>query len=531
MDADQLRRRRWLTVVVMMATIMQALDGTIANVALPNIQGSLSSTQEQVAWVITSYIVSAAIATPLAGFCAVRFGIRRILVSSVIGFTIASMLCGAAQTLPQLVLFRVMQGVCGASLVPLSQTLMMEAYTREEQGKAMAMWGVGTMLGPITGPTLGGWLTDEYSWRWVFYINLPVGILCAIGLMVLIKNKASDNPRPFDLLGFTLLSIAIGTFQLMLDRGETVDWFGSKEVIVEAVVAGVAAAMFVLHMMSDDHPFLPRDLFRDRNLMLGIIFTAITGLLMVVTATLLPPFLQQLKGYPVFTTGVVMAPRGVGTMISMFCVSRMIGRVDARWLIAIGLSLCGVSLYDMTLFTLDVNEGRIVWNGFLQGIGLGLVFPPLTTLAFATVPARIRTEAAAMNALMRNLGASIGVAALVALLDRNVQINRSQMAESLTVFSPFWRLATTPVDQTGVLVDRSRLIDYWTPLMGGFPYGSVPTDDPNKLIGMWTEELTRQASTVAYLNDFRVLAVATMVFIPLLFFMRRQAMLARPSRR
>jgi MFS transporter, DHA2 family, multidrug resistance protein len=215
----------------------------------------------------------------------------------------------------------------------------------------------------------------------------------------------------------------------------------------------------------------------------------------------------------------------------MFCVSRMIGRVDARWLIAIGLSLCGVSLYDMTLFTLDVDEGRIIWNGFLQGVGLGLVFPPLTTLAFATVPARIRTEAAAMNALMRNLGASIGVAALVALLDRNVQINRSQMAESLTVFSPFWRLATTPVDQTGVLVDRSRLIDYWTPLMGGFPYGSVPTDDPNKLIGMWTEELTRQASTVAYLNDFRVLAVATMVFIPLLFFMRRQAMLARPSRR
>jgi len=233
MDPDALRRRRWLTVVVMMATIMQALDGTIANVALPNIQGSLSATQEQVAWVITSYIVSAAIATPLAGFCAVRFGVRRILVSSVIGFTIASMLCGAAQTLPQLVAFRTMQGVCGAALVPLSQTLMMEAYPREEQGKAMAMWGVGTMLGPITGPTLGGWLTDEYSWRWVFYINLPVGILCAVGLMILIKNKASDTPRPFDLLGFTLLSIAIGTFQLMLDRGEQIDWFGSREIVVE----------------------------------------------------------------------------------------------------------------------------------------------------------------------------------------------------------------------------------------------------------------------------------------------------------
>ena len=530
MDRDALRRRRWLTVVVMMATIMQALDGTIANVALPSIQGSLSATQEQVAWVITSYIVSAAIATPLAGFCAVRFGVRRILVSSVIAFTIASMLCGAAQTLPQLVAFRTMQGICGAALVPLSQALMMEAYPREEQGKAMAMWGVGTMLGPITGPTLGGWLTDEYTWRWVFYINLPVGILCAVGLMILIKNKASDTPRPFDLLGFTLLSIAIGTFQLMLDRGEQIDWFGSREIVIEAAVAGIAAAMFVIHMLSSDHPFLPRDLFRDRNLMLGIIFTAITGLLMVVTATLLPPFLQQLKGYPVFTTGVVMAPRGIGTMISMFMVSRLIGKVDARWLIAIGLSLCGISLYDMTQFSIDVSENRVIWNGFMQGIGLGLVFPPLTTLAFATVPARIRTEGAAINALMRNLGASIGVAVLVALLDRNTQINRSVLAEHLTPFNPLWRFGTTPIEN-GLPVDRSKIITHMTPFGGGWPYGSVPIDDPSKLIGMWSEELNRQASMIAYLNDFRVLAVAAVVFIPLLFLMRRQAQYARPSRR
>ncbi|SKA39166.1 MFS transporter, DHA2 family, multidrug resistance protein [Enhydrobacter aerosaccus] len=530
MDADALRRRRWLTVVVMMATIMQALDGTIANVALPNMQGSLSATQEQVAWVITSYIVSAAIATPLAGFCAVRFGVRRILVSSVIGFTIASMLCGAAQTLEQLVLFRALQGVCGASLVPLSQTLMMEAYRREEQGKAMAMWGVGTMLGPITGPTLGGWLTDEYSWRWVFYINLPVGILCTVGLMILVKNKAADSRRPFDLLGFTLLSIAIGTFQLMLDRGEQIDWFGAREIVIEAVVAGVAACMFVIHMLSDDHPFLPRDLFRDRNLMLGIIFTAITGLLMIVTATLLPPFLQQLKGYPVFTTGVVMAPRGVGTMLTMFLVSRLIGRMDARWLIAIGLSLCGISLYDMTQFTLDVDEGRVVWNGFLQGLGLGLIFPPLTTLAFATIPARIRTEGAAINALMRNLGASVGVAVLEATLSRNIQISRSEMAEHLTAFNPFWRLGTTPMEH-GIPVDRSRLLDYMMPFGGSWPFGLVPTDDPSKLVAMWSEELTRQAATIAYLNDFRILGAATVIFIPLLFFMRRQAMLAVPTRR
>src|SRR5262249_55625548 len=242
-----------------------------------------------------------------------------------------------------------------------------------------------------------GWLTDEYSWRWVFYINLPVGILCAAGLMILIKNKASDTPRPFDLLGFTLLSIAIGTFQLMLDRGEQIDWFGSREIVIEAVVAGVAAFMFVIHMLSSDHPFLPRDMFRDRNLMLGIVFTAITGLLMIVTATLMPPFLQQLKGYPVFTTGLVMAPRGIGTMISMFVVSRLIGKVDARWLIAIGLSLCDLCLSDRTQFSIDVSEAQVIWTGFLRATGLGLVSPPLTTLAFATIPARIRTEGAAIN--------------------------------------------------------------------------------------------------------------------------------------
>jgi DHA2 family multidrug resistance protein len=527
-DRDTVRHGRWLTRVEMMATIMQALDGTIANVALPSIQGSLSATQEQVAWVITSYIVSAAIATPLAGFCAVRFGVRRILVSSVIGFTIASMLCGAAQTLEQLVMFRALQGVCGASLVPLSQTLMMEAYPREEQGKAMAMWGVGTMQGPITGPTLGGWLTDQYTWRWVFYINLPVGIMCAVGLMILIRNKASDHPRPFDLLGFTLLSIAIGSFQLMLDRGQQFDWFSSREIVVEAVVAGVAVTMFVIHMLSDDHPFLPRDLFLDRNLMLGIVFTAITGLLMIVTATLLPPFLQQLKGYPVFTTGIVMAPRGIGTMISMFVVSRLIGRMDARWLIALGLALNGLALYDMALFTLDVSEARVVWNGFLQGTGLGLVFPPLTTLAFATVPARIRTEGAAINALMRNLGASVGLAALVALLARNTQVNRSELAEHLTPFNPLWRLGVTPMEN-GIPVDRSRLVEHWMPFGGTWPLG--PIDDPTKMIAMWGEELNRQAAMIAYLNDFHILAISAVIFIPLLFFMRRQAMLVRPSRR
>ncbi|HYC64745.1 MAG TPA: DHA2 family efflux MFS transporter permease subunit, partial [Reyranellaceae bacterium] len=392
------RRRMLITFTVMSATIMHALDGTIANVALPSIQGSLSATQEQVSWVVTSYIVASAIMTPFAGFCAMRFGLRRTLSTCVIGFTVVSMLCGAAQTLDQLVLFRALQGGFGAALVPVSQAIMMDTFPREEQGKAMALWGVGTMLGPITGPTLGGWLTDEFSWRWCFYVNLPVGILCAFGILMLVRDSAHDRPRPFDLLGFSFLAIAIGTFQLMLDRGHQLDWFDSVEIVIEALIAGIAATMFVIHMLTDRQPFLSRDLFRDRNLTVGLVFTALAGFVLIVTSTLMPPFLQNLKGYPVFTIGLVMAPRGIGMMVAMMIVSRMIGRFDARLLIAIGLVMCAGALWDTTLFTLDVSEDRVIWNGVVLGFGLGLVFPPLTTLTFATIPPRLRTEGAAMNA-------------------------------------------------------------------------------------------------------------------------------------
>ncbi len=489
------RRRRMITVVVMMATIMHALDGTIANVALPSIQGSLSATQEQVSWVVTSYIVSSAIMTPLAGFCAMRFGLRRVMVTCVVGFTIVSMLCGAAQTLEQLVLFRALQGGFGAALVPISQALMMETYPREEQGKAMAIWGVGTMLGPIAGPSLGGWLTDDYSWRWVFYVNLPVGILCAVGLMVLVRGQVSDRARPFDLMGFTLIAIAIGSFQLMLDRGQQLDWYDSLEIIVETAVAGIAALMFVIHMLTDDHPFLPRDLFKNRNLMVGLVFTALAGLVLIVSATLMPPFLQQLKGYPVFTTGIVMAPRGAGMMVAMMMVSKLIGRYDARYMIAAGLGLCALSLWDMTQFTLDVGEGRIVWNGILLGFGLGLVFPPLTTLTFATIPPRLRTEGAAINALLRNLGASIGIAVLVSLLSRNTQANRAELVETLT------------------------------PFHAGWPFGSLMPDGSTQLLAVWDAEINRQAAMIGYLNDFRAMTLCTVAVIPLLLFMRKQALL------
>lgn len=495
-DPAVLRRRRLITFTVMAATIMHALDGTIANVALPSIQGSLSATQEQVSWVVTSYIVASAIMTPLAGFCAMRFGLRRTLSTCVIGFTIVSMLCGAAQSLDQLVLFRALQGGFGAALVPVSQAIMMDTYPREEQGKAMAMWGVGTMLGPIAGPSLGGWLTDEFTWRWVFYVNLPVGILCALGILALVRDSVHDRPRRFDLLGFTLLAVAIGSFQLMLDRGHMLDWFDSAEIIGETLVAGVAFAMFVVHMMTDSQPFLSRDLFGDRNLVVGLFFTALAGLVLIVSATLMPPFLQQLMGYPVFTTGVVLAPRGAGMMVSMMMVSRLIGRIDARLLIATGFGLCALSLWDMTLFDLNVAQGRIVWNGVLLGFGLGLVFPPLTVLTFATLPPRLRTEGAAINALLRNLGASVGIAVLVSMLASNTQQNRADIVEKFTPFHLGWPQGLSPLSL-----------------------------DPTQL-AVWDAEIGRQAALIGYLNDFRIMMICSLVLIPLLFLMRRPALIA-----
>ncbi|CAN5920442.1 DHA2 family efflux MFS transporter permease subunit [soil metagenome] len=495
-DPAARRRRGLITMTVMMATIMHALDGTIANVALPSIQGALSATQEQVSWVITSYIVASAILTPFAGFCATRFGLRRILSTCVIGFTIVSMMCGAAQSLDQLVLFRALQGGFGAALVPVSQAIMMDTYSREEQGKAMAMWGVGTMVGPILGPSLGGWLTDEFTWRWVFYVNLPVGLLCAFGVLTLVRDPVHDQRRPFDMLGFAFLAIAIGSFQLMLDRGQQLDWFDSLEIIIETLVSGVAFLMFLIHMLTDPHPFLSRDLFRDRNLSVGLVFTALAGLVLIVTATLMPPFLQQLKGYPVFTTGIVLGASGAGRMVEMMITARLIGRFDARWLIAAGLLLCALSLYDMTLFNLEVSERHIVWNGVLLGFGLGLVFPPLTTLTFATLPPRLRTEGAAINALMRNIGASVGIAVLVSLLARNTQVNRADLVGQLTPYSAGW------------------------------PFGRVMPGADSQMLAVWDAEINRQAAMIGYLNDFRVMTICTLVVIPLLFFMRKQ-MLAR----
>lgn len=493
MPAEHATRRRLITVSVMLATIMQALDTTIANVALPHMQGALSATGEEIAWVLTSYIVAAAIMTPMTGFLAARIGRKRLFSLSVVGFTIASVLCGIATSLDELVLFRLLQGVFGAGLVPLSQAVLLDTFPREQHGSAMAMWGVGVMVGPILGPTLGGYLTEVYNWRWVFFINLPFGILALLGILAFVPETEREHRR-FDLFGFALLSLAIGALQLMLDRGQSLDWFASAEIMAEAVLAGLGLYMFLVHILTAEQPFLQPALFRDRNFAVGLVLIFMLGVVLLATLALLPPFLQNLMGYPVLTTGLVLAPRGIGSMAAMFLVGRLVNRVDVRALILTGWLLTALSLWQMAGFTADVSSSTVVYTGLIQGLGLGFIFVPLSTVTFATLAAHHRTEATAMFSLMRNIGSSIGISIMVTLVARNTQVNHAVLGEQLNPFR-------------GALHSVS------------WPAGIEPGS--SAALAWLNRELTQQAAVIAYLNDFRLMTWITLAAIPLLLLLRK----------
>jgi DHA2 family multidrug resistance protein len=482
--------RGLITISIMLATIMQALDTTIANVALPSMQGAMSATQDQISWVLTSYIVAAAIFTPVTGVLAGRLGRKQVFIASVIGFTIASMLCGASTSLTEIVIFRLLQGVFGAGLVPLSQAILLDTYPTERHGSAMAIWGLGVMVGPILGPSLGGYLTEYYNWRWVFYINLPIGLLALLGIITSVPKSRPAKQHAFDFSGFIFLSLAIGALQLMLDRGQSLDWFSSREIIAEAVVTGLFLYMFLVRMFTAECPFIEPGLFKDRNFVVGLMFIFVVGTTLYATLALLPPFMQQLMGFPVITTGYILAPRGMGTMFAMLIVGRLIGRVDTRLLIFTGLALTALALGTMSTFTLDVDKATLAWTGVIQGFGFGFVFVPLSTTTFTTLPSRFRTEGTAMFSLMRNIGSSIGISVVVTLLARNIQINHASLAANLNPF----RLALLPTE-------LPKILD-WTNVAG-----RVALDG----------EVTRQAATIGYLNDFTFVMWLTLASIPFIF--------------
>jgi DHA2 family multidrug resistance protein len=487
--------RTIVTIGVMMAVLLQVLDTTIANVALPHMQASLSATQESINWVLTSYIVASAIALPISGWLADRVGRKRLLLISVVGFTIASVLCAIATSLTEMVIFRALQGVSGAFIVPLAQATLFDINPREKHGQAMALFGGGVMIGPILGPVLGGWLTDNYNWRWVFLVNLPVGIMCVF-LMLRFMPKTDTSRRKFDLFGFALLALALGGLQMFLDRGEQKDWFESWEIIAECGLAIAAGWMFVIHIITAKEPLFERSMFADRNFATGLLFMAVTGVLLLAGLALLPPLLQNLYGYSVLQSGFLTAPRGVGTLISMLVAGRLTGKMDARLLVGIGVVLMGVSLWMMTGFALDQPSRPVIMSGVVQGLGLGLIFVPLQSLAFETLAPRLRTTGAALLNLSRNIGGSVGISIVSAQLVRMSQVAHADIAQHVT-------------DQSIPSADPTLLQTI-------APQGSVA-------LSIMNAEVTRQAVFIAYLDDFKLMMLVTFAVLPLLLLMKRGA--------
>ena len=488
--------RAAITGCVILATIMQALDTTIANIALPHIQGSVSASQDQINWVLTSYIVAAAIMTPLTGFLAGRFGRKRVFLVAVAGFTVASMLCGMAQSLVQIVLFRVLQGMFGAALVPLSQSVLIDIYPPERRGSAMALFGVAVMVGPVLGPVLGGWLTDNFTWRWVFYINLPIGILAFLGITTFLPETMRNAGAKLDWFGFGTLSLAIGALQVLLDRGEQLDWFGSGEILIETIIAASAFYLFLAHTFTADEPFVKPALFRDRNFTAGLVFIFIVGVTYLASLALITPYLQSLMDYPIVTAGLVLGPRGLGTMGAMMIVGRLVGRVDTRFLLCIGLGLTAWSFYDMTGWTPDISQGMIMRNGVVQGAGLGFLFVPLSAVTMATLPPDQRTDGAGLFNLLRNIGSSVGISVVTSLLTQNTQANHADIAQHVTAVNRVF--------------ENPAIAQFWNPATDA---GRAALD----------AMITQQAQIIAYIDDFKLLMIATLAVIPLLIVFKQGA--------
>jgi DHA2 family multidrug resistance protein len=488
-DSDGLNRPM-ITLSIMTATVMIALDTTIANVALPHMQGSVSASADQITWVLTSYIVAAAVFTPLTGWLTGRFGRKFVFMAAIAGFTVASALCGIATTLPELVLFRLLQGAFGAAMLPLSQSTLLDINPPEKHGQAMAVWGMGAMLGPIMGPALGGWLTENLDWRWCFYINLPFGVLALAGVYFFIHGERHAEPPRLDFFGFGALTVGIGALQLMLDRGQVQDWFNSTEIWVEAILAALGFVVLAIHIYTAPRPFLPRALFADANFLSSLIFGFLLGVLIYATMALLPQMAQVLLGYPVLTTGLVMAPRGVGTLVSMFIVGRLVGRMDVRLILLIGFIVSAGSVWSMSHFALNMGPESLVVSGFFQGVGTGLLFVPLTTAAFSTLDARWRTDGAGLYTLVRNIGASVGISAM-----QTLQINK-----------------TTAV--------HASLVEHATAGAPGI-VGTAADLSTQAGVAALDAEITRQAAMVAYVNVFWLMTLLCLGAMPMLLILRK----------
>jgi DHA2 family multidrug resistance protein len=483
-------RRGPITLGLMMATIMSVLDTTVVNVSLPHIQGNLSASPEQITWVVTSYIVATAVMTPVSGWLAARVGLKPMLLLSIFGFTIASMLCGMAANLPEMVLFRMLQGMAGAPISPLCQAVLFNINPPERYGRAMAIYMMGGTAAPVIGPIVGAWLTESLSWRWCFYINLPAGIGATLLLWFFLPNERSEA-RKFDFLGFGSLAVAIAALQLMLDRGPSQDWFGSREIWIEAITALISFWVFLTHTLTARHPLFDAALARDRNFVSATLFGFLLNMLLFAGMTLLPLMTQGVLGYPVMLSGLMNVPRGLVMLLTLAIVGRLDAIIDRRLLVAAGLAVCLLGFWQMTQFDLSMTSRSIVWANALQGLGQGLIFVPISTLAFATVKPALRPDASAVSNLIRNVAGSVGIAMMQALTVFNGQAMHADLAAHVTAADPVLHAA----------------------LPGGLD--SVPG-----LMAL-NAEITRQADMVAYVDDYRLMVFLGLVSAPFLLLLRK----------
>ncbi len=486
--------RPMITMSIMLATIIVAIDGTIANVALPHMQGSLNASSDQITWVLTSFIVATAIATPLTGWVSDRIGAKKLFLLSIGGFTLASVLCGVAGSLTQMVVARLLQGVFGAALVPLSQSTLLDINPREKHGSAMAVWGMGVMVGPILGPTLGGWLTDTYDWRWCFFINVPIGAAALFGIWTYIPDNGIRKPTKFDVFGFAMLSLFIGSLQMLLDRGQQNDWFSSGETWLEAVLVFVSLGFFIIHTATKPAgaTFFNYRLLMNRNFLTGLLFIFIVGLVLFATRALMPSMLQGLMGYTPYYAGLITAPGGLGTMAAMMIVGRMVGKVDLRLILGVGFFLTGLTLWMMTKYTVETSQMAIIIPGVIQGFGLGLVFVPLSAATFATLAGDLRPDGTSIYSLVRNIGSSIGIAIVQVLLVSNTQTTHAGIVANVTAQQP------------GMLAD------------------------PRTVMAL-NGEITRQASMIAYIDDFWLMMILCFLAMPLLLLIKQPKRAAAPT--
>ncbi len=488
-------QRNMITASVMMATTVVIIDMTIATIALPHMQGGLSASQDQVSWVMTTYFMAQAITMSATGWLAGRIGRKHLFIVSLIGFAICSVLSGNANSIQEIMIYRGLQGMFSASVVPISQALMLDSYPRERHAQAMSIWGVGVMFAPVMGPVIGGWLTDEYSWRWVFYVSMPFSVLGIIGAIFFIHETPGDRERRFDWFGFTALAIVLAATQFLLDRGEGEGWFGSDLIVATFVIIFMALYLFVAHSATTRNPFISPGILKDRNYMLGLLFMFLLGVLVLSMNVIMPLFLQNARGYPILTAALVMMPRGLGSLFGLVLAGKLSGRMDPRLQIAIGFASTAYSAWLFSTFTTDVGIWAFIFAAFFNGIGIGMIFVPLTAVSFWTLPASLRTEASTFTSLLRNYGSGIGVSIVISVLSRTQSTSYAYLAERTSPYSEVMQPPHLPTEWDIFTVDGLLLLD---------------------------SEVTRQAMAIGFLNDFQLIFIGALISVPLVMLLSRQ---------